>query len=286
MGRAGAGGGRRVSSGRSGTRRTGGGHRVGRTGGGHRAGQSSFTGSSGRPGRMPEPHPKRRGPGMPYFYSRRRYRRYPEYRGMGCGGCLTPILILGVILIGIIAAVGHSIPNRTEKSPSAVSSNNKTPVKSSADNPEGAGARKKLDTGHNYINDCIIDEPGWFDDISKTENQLKNFWEKTGVQPYIILRNYDADLASDDEKEQWAIDYYDDHFDRENIFLFVYFAEEDANNDVGYMAYANGYETTSVMDSEAVEIFWNNIDKYWYADLSTDDVFIRTFNDTADTIMK
>lgn len=54
---------------------------------------------------------------------------------------------------------------------------------------------------------------------------------------------------------------------------------------MGYMAYANGYQTSSVMDSEAVEIFWNNIDKYWYTDLSTDDVFINAFNDTADTIM-
>ena len=146
-------------------------------------------------------------------------------------------------------------------------------------------AREKLDTGHAYINDCVIDELGWFDDVSKTESMLKYFWEKTGVQPYIILRDYDASLTSNSEKEQWAIDYYDNHFDTENIFLFVYFAEEDTDNDVGYMAYANGYETTSVMDSEAVEIFWNNIDNYWYTDLSTDDVLIRTFDDTADMIM-
>jgi flagellar biosynthesis/type III secretory pathway M-ring protein FliF/YscJ len=51
------------------------------------------------------------------------------------------------------------------------------------------------------------------------------------------------------------------------------------------MAYANGYQTSSVMDSEAVEIFWNNIDKYWYSDASTDEVFVNAFNDTADTIM-
>lgn len=36
---------------------------------------------------------------------------------------------------------------------------------------------------------------------------------------------------------------------------------------------------------EAVEIFWNNIDKYWYTDLSTDEVFVNAFNDTAKTIM-
>lgn len=145
--------------------------------------------------------------------------------------------------------------------------------------------REKLETGNAYINNCVIDELGWFDNVSKTQSQLKEFWEETGVQPYIIFRDYDAGLTTDSEKEQWASDYYDANFDTENIFLFVYFAEADTDNDVGYMAYANGYQTSSVMDSEAVEIFWNNIDKYWYTDLSTDDVMVNAFNDTADTIM-
>ncbi len=51
------------------------------------------------------------------------------------------------------------------------------------------------------------------------------------------------------------------------------------------MCYANGMQTSSVMDSEAVEIFWNYIDRYWYADMSTDDVFVNAFSDTANTIM-
>jgi hypothetical protein len=145
--------------------------------------------------------------------------------------------------------------------------------------------REKLDTGNAYINDCIVDEIGWFDNVSKTEGQLKDFWEETGVQPYIILKAYDPALATNDQKEQWSEDYYDANFDTENIFLYVYFAEQDTDNDVGYMTYVNGYQTSSVMDSEALEIFWNNIDKYWYTDVSTDTLFVSVFNDTAKTIM-
>jgi hypothetical protein len=142
------------------------------------------------------------------------------------------------------------------------------------------------------MNDCIVDELGWFDNVPSTEAKLKEFWEDTGVQPYIILKAYDASLDTGSEsenqqnKEQWSRDYYEANFDREDIFLFVYFAEEDAEGQVGYMTYTNGYQVTSVMDSEAVEIFWNNIDKYWYSNASTDDVFINAFNDTATTIMK
>lgn len=53
------------------------------------------------------------------------------------------------------------------------------------------------------------------------------------------------------------------------------------------MAYVNGKQVTSVMDSEAVNIFWNYIDRYWTDDsLSTVEVFTKTFNSTANTIME
>ncbi len=262
-GRAGGGGGRASSGGHS-AGRTGGGHRVGSSGGGgRRAGSGGFGGGNFNSGS----HMPRRGPGMPPPPPPGwRRGRYPRYYG---GGCSTASIVLFIIIVFVILALQKF--------------NFTTGTSSSSQN--STIAREKLDTNNAYINDCIIDELGWFDNVSKTESQLKNFWEKTGIQPYIILRDYDAALTTDSEKEQWAMNYYNENFDTENIFLFVYFAEEDTDNDVGYMAYANGYQTSSVMDSEAVEIFWNNIDKYWYTNLSTDDVVANAFNDTAGTIM-
>lgn len=58
-----------------------------------------------------------------------------------------------------------------------------------------------------------------------------------------------------------------------------------AENDVGYMVYVNGLNVDSVMDEEAVEIFWDYVDEYWYFELSTDDMLIEIFNSTADAIM-
>lgn len=53
------------------------------------------------------------------------------------------------------------------------------------------------------------------------------------------------------------------------------------------MAYVNGKQVTSVMDSEAIDIFWNYLDRYWTdSSLSTVDVFTKTFDSTAKTIMK
>jgi hypothetical protein len=233
-----------------GNRGPGGGFRGGAPGGGMRG-----------PGGMP-PGGGFGGPGMTPPPRRRR------------GSCLGSILAFIVVLVIIVAAMASSIGGGRSTYAGSQTSSQTSTIQ-----------RDKLESGNAYINDCIEDELGWFDNISKTEGRLKNFWEETGVQPYIILRDYDASLTTNAEKEQWAIDYYDANFDTENIFLFVYFAEQDSDNDVGYMAYANGKQTSSVMDSEAVEIFWNNIDKYWYSDASTDDLFVNAFNDTADTIM-
>lgn len=145
--------------------------------------------------------------------------------------------------------------------------------------------RQKLTDVDAYDNDCINDEVGWLDNKSKTAKELKYFYDKTGVQPYVVLHRYDAVLKSDVSKEQWARDYYDENIGVENGFLYVYFEEADSD-EVGYMAYVNGKQTSSVMDSEAVEIFWNYIDKNWYdSSLSMDKVLINSFNDTADTIM-
>lgn len=202
-------------------------------------------------------------------------RRHRRYYGGGYGGRRSGgVGVAFVIMLLVVLCVSYGVGNARYYGSSYSSSSQVSTIE-----------RQKLESGNAYINNCVIDEIGWFENESKTESQLKEFWEETGIQPYIILKDYDASLTTDSQKEQWATDYYDANFDTENIFLYVYFAEEDVDNDVGYMCYANGYQTSSVMDSEAIEIFWNNIDKYWYTDMSTDDLFVEAFNDTADTIM-
>ncbi len=162
----------------------------------------------------------------------------------------------------------------------------------SAISTEGIGAifygksRTKLESGIPYNSDCIIDELGWFEDIDATAEALEEFYEATGVQPYIILRDYDSTLTTDTAKENWAFDYYEDNFENENIFLYVYFADEDVDYTVGYMCYVDGNDIVDIMDDNAVDLFWEYIDYYWYdEDLSMDEVFIKCFNKTASKIM-
>jgi RsiW-degrading membrane proteinase PrsW (M82 family) len=130
-----------------------------------------------------------------------------------------------------------------------------------------------------------VDELDWFDNVASAGKSLKTFYDKTGVQPYVVLLAYDSSLNSDAAKNNYANKYFNENIANEDAFLMIYFAEEDQDEDVGYMSYVCGNNALAVMDTEAVQIFWNNIDEYWYSDLSTDDMFEKVFTNTANTIM-
>lgn len=285
MGRAGGG-----SHSSGGSHHSGGGHSVSRSSGGHRvsSGGSSRAGSGIRPSGFtggtsrrsaPPPPPPRGGYGAPpppppphtvYHRSygpRRHTNVYVSRRRSSFGSTLASLIIVMVFIAVVWGMLSFMYRGSTDSVSSTI---NREPLTDSAA----------------FINDCIVDELGWFDNESRTGRELQQFYEKTGVQPFIVLHEYDPSLTSDEEKEAWAQAYYEANIDNENTFLYVYFAEMDTDNDVGYMCYVNGIEVSSVMDSEAIEIFWNYIDQYWYTDMSTDDLFVKVFDRTADTIMR
>lgn len=261
MGRAGAGGG--------GGGHSGGGHSSSRSSGGHHV-------SSGSSGRRADGgggiYSGRSSYGGGGFYGGSFYPRPPRRSTVivSHGGSFNAIISLIIFIVVLIAAFGGF--------PSSNSSSTKNVPKSTQN-------RERLESGVGYDNNCIVDNIGWFDNVTKTEKSIKQFYDKTGVQPYIVLNAYDSTLLTDTAKEEYAKKWYDEHIKNESTFLYMYFAEPDTDNDVGYMAYVNGKQVSSVMDSEAIEIFWAYVDKYWYSDMSTDDMFTTIFTKTADRIM-
>lgn len=144
--------------------------------------------------------------------------------------------------------------------------------------------REKIDNPNAYNYNDIVDEVGWFDNTSQAAKELKSFYDKTGIQPYIVLKAYDPSLKTDAQKAEYARNYYEEYIPDEDTLLYMYFAEPNENA-VGYQELVNGKEIGSVMDPEAVSIFWNYLDQEWTTDKSTDELFADTFNQTADRIM-
>lgn len=239
----------RAGSGGGGGHRSSGGHSSHRSSGGHHV-SSHRAGSS---------HLSHSYSGSSYHGSSYHRSYYGGGGGSSIGVFVAIVIIITMVLVLSNMSTSSSIRSTIEREPL---------------------------TGTSFMNDCIVDEIGWFDNVPGTERALKEFWQKTGVQPYIVLHKYDERLTSDQMKDAWANAYYDKYIDNEYTFLYIYFAEEDTDNDVGYMAYINGKQVSSVMDSEAVGIFWNYIDNAWYSDMSTDEMFTTVFNKTAKTIMK
>lgn len=265
MGRAGAGGG--------GGGHSGGGHSSGRSSGGHRVSSGSSGRRAGSGGGSRGSYGGFGGPSNGGgFYGGGFYPRPPIRNTVfiGHGGRVNTIISIIIFIVVLITAFGGF--------PSSKSSSTKNIPKSTQN-------RERLESGVGYDNNCIIDNIGWFDNVTKTEKSIKKFYDKTGVQPYIVLNAYDSTLLTDTAKEEYAKKWYDEHIKNESTFLYMYFAEQDTDNDVGYMAYVNGKQVSSVMDSEAIEIFWAYVDKYWYSDMSTDDMFTTIFTKTADRIM-
>lgn len=267
MGRAGAGGG--------GGGHSGGGHSSSRSSGGHHVSSGSSGRRAGSGGSSHNSYSSRSSYGSGGFGGSYGGGFYPQPSRRSTvivshGGSFNTVISLIIFIVVLVAAFGGF--------PSSNSSSTKSIPKSTQN-------RERLESGVGYDNNCIIDNIGWFDNVTKTEKSIKQFYDKTGVQPYIVLNAYDSTLLTDTAKEEYAKKWYDEHIKNESTFLYMYFAEPDTDNDVGYMAYVNGKQVSSVMDSEAIEIFWAYLDKYWYSDMSTDDMFTTIFTKTADRIM-
>lgn len=147
--------------------------------------------------------------------------------------------------------------------------------------------RERVDTKNAYISDCVIDEIGWIDNEKKLSSNLKYFYEKTGCQPYIVLKAYDSSMNSDIARESWSQEYYDTNFaENQNVVLYTYFCDR---TDEGYgdSTLFVGVESGIVMDSEATEIFWNYLDYDWenWSVNDNDGMFLDVFKKTADKIM-
>ena len=242
--------------------RSSGGHSSSRVGGGHHVGGSSRPTGSSSFNRGPSMHHYHHTPPPPrrgyYGYRRNVY----TSSSSGLGTLIACLIVFAVVIFSffMIASDDSDVTSTIN--------------------------REKIENPIPYDNNCIKDELGYIENQGKLSKNLKNFYNKTGIQPYIYLKSYDETLTGDSQKDNYAQNWYEQNIDNEDTFLFVYYEDQNPN-EIGYMAYVNGKQVTSVMDSEAVNIFWNYIDRYWTDDsLSTVEVFTKTFNSTANTIME
>lgn len=270
----GGGGGRSFGLGSGGGRSFGGGGRSsfggsGRSFGGFGRGPSRSPG--GRPGGFGGPPP--RGPRYggprpgPVFYPRppRRYR--PRPAGGGC--CLTPTLI-SIILVCIVFFV---IVTYVIGSSSMGFDVTKSTVE-----------REPLPAGSVQETGYYTDNLDWIRNPTKLQTGMKNFYIKTGVQPYLYITDELGGNKNPTENE--ALDFAEKLYSKlftDKAHLLVIFFENDTDTHVWYW---KGALAETVLDQEAMDILLDYMERYYYdSSLDEDEMFSQAFNDAAERIM-
>lgn len=264
--------------GRGGGSHGGGGHSGGRSFGGRSGG--GFGGGGRGPGSFGGPGFGGPSPGGPYFGGPRRRWGGPVFHGgfFGWGGpgrrggigCFS-LIVLFILVIGLF----QDLTGPSQDSEIAVSRTERTAV-----------------TGTSTYADWYMDELGFIDHDTNLTDGLKYFYSQTGIQPYVMLMEYDPSIWingewNEDAAEEYLAQVYDETFSDNGHMIFAYFACENDSEDMDGIFYLYyGSAAYSIMDSEAETIFWSYFDmNYNNLDLSIAEFIGQTFRQTADNIM-
>ncbi|MBR2752749.1 MAG: hypothetical protein IKE02_03415, partial [Lachnospiraceae bacterium] len=188
----------------------------------------------------------------------------PVKRGAGCG----TIILVCLFFFFLMTLLGALTGNHSTQSSSITPSTQQ---------------REKLPASAVNLTAYYTDADGdWIHNSYTLEEGMKQFYEETGVQPYVyILPNGSTESA--DELRDFAQEQYNKLFNDEGHFLLAFC-------DNGYGGYNCGYwmgnQASTVMDSEALEILQNYL-AYYYSDMdiSEEEIFSLTFSKTGTRIM-
>ena len=270
MGRSGGGGGSHSSGGFSGGHSSGGFSGGGRSSGGGFSSRPSFGGGGGFHGYNPPP----RGPRPMYHHHiwfGRPYYREPYYRGgTGCSFVVTFIFMLAIIIIIVSASMTSNnggVPSNTKQRTALSGVVNKT--------------------------DWYEDKIGWISNKNTLISGLEDFYNKTGVQPYVMLIPYSAEYWNGsslnvNSATNYLESVYKNKFSDEGHFIFAYFeCQNDTKSEMdGEFRYLAGYSVDTIMDNEALNIFNGYLQKNYYnTSLSLEEMISKTFSETAKNIM-
>lgn len=141
--------------------------------------------------------------------------------------------------------------------------------------------------------DWYEDKIGWISDGRTLTIGLEEFYKATGVQPYVVFIPYSSEYWNNGNINATVADnylerIYKQKFTDEGHFIFAYFScQNDSKSEMdGEFRYLSGYSADTIMDNEAIDIFWGYFEENYYnTTLSTEKMISNTFNQTAKNIM-
>lgn len=172
-------------------------------------------------------------------------------------GCLAVIAIFAAIIILLIVA-SWLLPSGLSNSDITYSTVEREPL------PSGAVVETE------YYSDNL----DWVKNPTKLTAGLKEFYQQTGVQPYLYLTDTIADThtPSAEQVEAFATSLYEELF-RDEAHLLLIFFEYNQSYRIWYLC---GAQAKTVLDQEAMDILLDNIERYYYDSSMDEDTFFST----------
>lgn len=190
----------------------------------------------------------------------------PTYYSSGIGGSSIGVIAMWIVIVFIV--LSYLIP---VKLVSVTKSTHEREKLSSAD-------CKVIDTWY-------IDDINWIHDEKTLINGLKDFYNKTGVQPllYITDNIYGDPTPSESKFNAKLEEMYSKYF-KDDGHVIVCFLESSPSNYASY--YVAGSRAKQVIDNEGGEILLDYLDYYYtHDDLSDEQFFAKSFDKSADRMM-
>ncbi|MCL2084784.1 MAG: hypothetical protein FWH06_05965 [Oscillospiraceae bacterium] len=245
----------------------------GRSGGAGSPGRGGFSGgfnggSRGAMGGRPTPH-VHWGPayGRTHVPYRRGWRRGSP--GCGCGtGCAASAAVVVIVLV-FAAVMLYFLPESMSGGGVTASTIKREPL------PRGSVVET----------DYYTDELGWIGNRTQLTAGMRNFYQKTGVQPHLYLTDTisDAHTPTAEQAEAFLNAKYDELFEDEAHLLLVFFERTPGSYHTWYLC---GVQAKAVLDGEAMDILLDYIDRYYYGDMTDEEFFSKAFDDAGSRIMK
>ena len=208
----------------------------------------------------------------------------------GCGCLSVPVLILAAVLIVVLLGFNRCDTALPFGFGQNVHTHNSSESVGHSSANQGSGKitvstirRTKLESGVVHETGYYTDELGWISKSSTLTKGMRNFYKRTGVQPYLYITDtiLGTHYPSNDQLDRFAAETYDALFTDEGHLLLIFF-EYDSQYTTWYIV---GKAAGTVVDSEAADILLDYIDRYYFSDLNDEEMFSKAFDEASKRMM-
>lgn len=98
--------------------------------------------------------------------------------------------------------------------------------------------------------------------IDTLEYNLKSFYTKTGIQPYVKVFPPMEDVVTDSEKDEYLATWFNDYIHDSKGLIYGYFLNDDFS-EKGYSAVFVGSDASDVFTTEYVDSFMKELNQVW-----------------------